>query len=340
MSRTFEKLLMWGLMAVLISVVSSAIIHYVAFPPSRQEKAWQQEAKYHSANDARFRSLFDEGTRAMKDARYTEALDDFQEAERSTDRLGTDQYASLKSSRQQIASLCESSGRDPEAQAAYKSLTASAMRWGQILRQASGCDPAIAEFEDAEKFSQHLTEGKENALLEARNSLSYCLQDRHRYSESVQTIQRMIDDIRSSSDEYDPALATQYANLAYANSLQNDWDDTEQALYSTSSVCDKIIDRFARDPSTEAEQRVGSAVSEKSVALRWLIIAYKNQGKTDQALSAADDFFTYKLDAGGRWGVIRLSLQREVAQLALQIATEANRQDDIELWKQRLAAAR
>jgi hypothetical protein len=86
---------------------------------------------------------------------------------------------------------------------------------------------------------------------------------------------------------------------------------------------------------------VGAAISQKAVALRWLIIAYKNEGKTDLALSTADDYFNFKLEAGGRWGVIRLfSGQSDIAALALQIASAANREDAIDLWRRRLNGAR
>lgn len=82
--RIFEKLFMWSLLAVLICVVSFAIIRYLALPPSPQDQVPRQEAKYRSINDAKFRLLFDAGSKALKEARYREALDDFQEAERST----------------------------------------------------------------------------------------------------------------------------------------------------------------------------------------------------------------------------------------------------------------
>lgn len=339
MSSTFGKFLIWALLAVFISVVSSAVIRYVAYPPSAQEHAWELASKYRAKNDAKFRTLFDDGTRAMKEARYGEALNDFQEAERSTDRLAPDQYAVLKSSREQIASLSESSGRDVDTQGAYKSLAASAIRRGRALSEGSGCDTAVPEFEDAEKFSGRLIENKEESLLESRNELAGCLQQLHRYPEAVQTVQRMIDDLRAISNEYDPALVAQYMSLAYATSQKPDWDATEQALYTASNLCDKTIEHYAHESSTEADQLLYGAIAQKSAALRWLVITYKNEGKTDRALSTADDWFNYNLDTGGRHGVIRLSFNRDIAQLALQMATEAHREDAAELWRQRLASS-
>jgi hypothetical protein len=138
-----------------------------------------------------------------------------------------------------------------------------------------------------------------------------------------------------------PALIEQYMNLAREYSIQDDWNRAEQAVLSASESSDKIITRLAPDRGAEAEHRVGAAISQKAVALRWLIIAYKNEGKTDLALSTADDYFNFKLEAGGRWGIIRLSSgQKDIAALALQIASAANRPDAVDLWQQRLNGAR
>ncbi len=340
--RIFEKLFMWSLLAVLICVVSFAIIRYLALPPSPQDQVPRQEAKYRSVNDAKFRLLFDAGSKALKEARYREALDDFQEAERSTDQLTAEQYASLKSSRLQVASLSEAPGSNTEAENAYKALAASANQQGRVLSRAKHCEAAVGEFKDAEKFSEHLTETKQAAsLLESRTSLAGCLEELHRVPEAIEATQRMIDYLRTSADQFDPALIDQYMNLAREYSMEDDWNSAEQAVLSASESSDKIIARFAPDPGAEAEHRVGAAISQKAVALRWLIIAYKNEGKTDLALSTADDYFNFKLEAGGRWGVIRLSSgQSAIAALALQIASAANREDAIDLWRRRLNGAR
>jgi len=97
-----------------------------------------------------------------------------------------------------------------------------------------------------------------------------------------------------------------------------------------------MIAHFDHDGATKAEQLVGGAISQKSIALYWLEIAYYRQGNTDLALSTADEYVNYKVENAGRWGTIRLSPMKEVASLAFQIATEANRQDAIDLWRQRL----
>jgi hypothetical protein len=338
--RIFEKLFMWSLLTVLVCAVSFAIIRYVALPPSPQDQVSRQEAKSRSVNDAKFRSLFDAGNNALKEARYSEALDDFQEAERSTAQLTSDQYASLKSSRIKVASLSEASGSNTEAENAYKALAVSANQQGRVLWRAKHCDAALGEFGDAEKFSDHLTETKQASLLEARTSLAGCLEELHRVPEAVEATQRTIDYLRTS-DELHPALIDQYMNLAREYSMENDWNSAEQAVLSASASGDKIIARLAPDPGAEAEHRVGAAISQKAVALRWLIIAYKNEGKTDLALSTADDYFNFKLEASGRWGTIRLSSgQEDIAALALQIANAANRPDAVELWRHRLNGAR
>jgi hypothetical protein len=111
---------------VLIVVVSSAVIHYVvSSPPSRRDAA---AMKFRAVNNAKFTALFKSGTKEIQDAQYPAALATFQEAEQTTGELTDDQYASLKDSRQQIARLYESSGRDSEAEATYKALANSGIR--------------------------------------------------------------------------------------------------------------------------------------------------------------------------------------------------------------------
>jgi len=334
-SRIFEKTLLWLLLAIFASVVPSAIIRYVTSPRSPQEEVARQEEKYKSVNQAKFRSLFDAGTRAIRDAQYSQALDSFREAERSTDQPTPDQYASLKKSRQEIARLCEASGCNSEAEGAYADLVNSALREGDRL-EAGQPAAALAEYESAEQFSQHLTATKQSSLLQVRRKIAYCLSGMHRYPEAVQTTQLMIDDLRATAGEYDPRLTSLYLQLAETYSHENDWKDTERATMFASQSCDNIIERFHQDRGEEAVGLVGGAISDKGIAMHWLEIAYWREGNTDLALSTADDYFNYKLEPAGGWGVIRLYPQKDVANLALQIATEANRQDAIDLWRQRL----
>jgi len=162
-------------------------------------------------------------------------------------------------------------------------------------------------------------------MLQVRGNIARCLSQMHRYPEAVQTTQLMIDDLRTTADEYDPGFASLYLELAQTYSLENDWKDTERATMLASESCDKIIERFHQDRGEEAERLVGGAISQKGVAMHWLQIAYWREGNTDLALSTADEYFNYKLEPAGRWGVIRLYPQKDVANLALQIATEANR---------------
>jgi hypothetical protein len=338
--RIFEKIFKRSLLAVLILVASWAIVVHVSLPRSPQEDASHRQVGQQSANDGRFRPLFDAGSEAIQAARYGEALGDFQEAERSTEQMTADQYASVQNARLQIVSRCEASGRSAEVENGYKALAASAMKQGQVLSGANQCAAAVEKFADAERFSVHLTETKQASLLESRTALAGCLEKLHRVPEAVQATQRMIDDLRASQDQFDPALIEEYMNLAREYSLEDDWNSAERAIRSASEFSDQIIARFAPDPSADAERRVGTAISQKAVAVRWLIIAYQNEGKTDLALSTADAYFNFKLDAGGRWGIIRFSADRnDIAALALQAASKANRQDAIDLWRQRLNSA-
>jgi hypothetical protein len=317
---------------VLICVASSALINYaVSRPPSRQDV---QAVKFSAANNARFKALLDAGAKQMRSAQYTDALASFQAAEQTTDELSEGQYESLKASWLQIATVCETSGRSSDAESAYKALVESGIREGEILLRASQFNGALARLQDAEKFSEHLTETQEASLLEARSDMVVCLRQMHRIPDAVEVSQRMIDFLRMSGDEYDPALTAKYLEISESYSQENDWYAAEPNLQLASGLCDRRIAHLSGLDGAEAP--MNAALMDKDLTLYWLITTYEQEGRTDFALGAAEDMFSFVAQHSKPWADLGPYSRKEVAKLALQIATQANRKDAIDLWTRRL----
>jgi len=327
------KILTRVLFVVLILVASSAIINFVTSRPAPWIDIARREAKFRSADDEKFRSFLNSGTKAMQNKQYSEALSNFQEAERSIAELSDDQYASLKNGRLQIANAYEASGSDSETEGVYKILAASAIQAGRTDLQFHRVDAALAALHDAEQFSDHLTQTRQASLLEARGVIVDCLRQMQRYPEAAETTQRMIDDLRTYADEYDPAIASKYLELAQTYSLEKDWNGEEQALLKASEACDLRVAHFSG--LAGAGQSLVDAVSYRVYAQYWLADAYSHDNKVELALSTADDLFNYIQEHSLPAPPYTFN-QKGVANLAFRIASLTNRQDAIELWRQRL----
>jgi tetratricopeptide (TPR) repeat protein len=296
LSEGTEKAIKLLLLVALIFAGSFAIISRWALPPSFQEASKKPSlSKEEEEKRAKFRSLVDAGVKAAKDGRYVDALESFRQAEQSTSLMTAEQYASVKNARLQVASSLEAAGNGPQAGDVYKELAASALKQGQSLHTANRCDAAIEPLSDAVSFSQHLLEGKQTSLSQARGPLVSCLEEVHRFPEAVEVTQRVIADLQALGDPLADTLLGQYEILANEYAGEKDWEHAEQAIRFDMDLSDKIIAQFGPDPATDSVSRVGSAISAKMVAYRWLITAYNNQGKTDLALSTAEECFNYKL---------------------------------------------
>ena len=197
---------------------------------------------------------------------------------------------------------------------------------------------ALLMLQDAEQFSGHLTGTKEASLLESRSSLVECLWQLQQYPEAIETTQRMIDYLQASADPNDPALTTNYLELVQTYSRENDWNDQEIYLLLAWGACDKRIGHLSGLYGADAPMR--AALSDKDLTLYWLVMDYQHEGKADQALATAEEMFKYLAENSRSWGELGPYPRREVAKLALQIATQANQRDSINMWQQRLANLR
>ncbi len=330
------RILIIALEVVLVFVASSAIISYVASRPVPKRDV--EEIKFRAVNSAKFQSLLEAGTKNIQNAQYTEALANFQEAEQTTGKLTDDEYATLKTSRQQIASLYEASGRSAEAVAAYKDLANSGIQEGEALLKVSQFQSALPRLQDGEQFSEHLTDQKKDSLVESRGALVNCLWGLQRYPDAVDTTQRMIQYLRASADPYDPLLTAKYLELVQTYSRENDWTDAEQYLLLAWGECDKRIAHFSG--LADADPSLNAALADKDLALYWLVTAYQKEGKTDSALATAEEMYKFIAQNSKPWADLGPYPRKEVAKLALQVATEAKQQDAMNLWQQRLTTLR
>jgi hypothetical protein len=315
-------------MAVAIYLGSTYLINFAL---SRSPAP--QKASGH-ADEAKFRSLLKAGNQAIQSGRYSDALASFLAAERSADQLSDDQYESLKKSRLQIAQIYESSGNNSEAERVYRALATCAIRQGQALLGAKQLEQTLARGQDAEQFSNRLSEGKRDALQQSVYLLVNSLTGLQRYPEAVQAQQRMIDYLRASADDFDKAFSDAYLNLASTYAEAKDWRGFERALGLAIDSCDRTLAHFSADSN---QVLVGSTLINKNWAQYNLVIAYYREGNTDFALSKAEDLFAeasqkpqdplHPVNVAYHAG--------DFAALALQIATEAKRRDAIDVWQKR-----
>ena len=322
-SRILEKSGMWLLCAVLIAVVSSALVQRVAMPQPAWLAVAEKQAKFKNAQDSKFQSLVDAGMKALDDRRYPEALSQFQEAERSLAQLNDTQYAALKKARLQIAGAYEAEGNTSGAEGVYKNLADCAFRQDDV---------ALVRYQDAENFSQHLTEQRDSYTLNSTHAQTILLQDMRRFPEALAATQRSIDLLQSTAGEYDARLVAPYSELAHTYQLARDWQRVEETIISTVAFCDKIIAHWAG--TTGADNPTSTVLLEKNQLLYALIDAYDQDGKPDLALSTAEDLFNF-IAQNSPYAELGPHSRREVANFALRIALKADRQNAADTWRQR-----
>lgn len=334
---TISKGTMWfakgSLMAIAIYLGSTALIHYALSPRLPvKESIEHKRIKEPPANEARFKASFAAGKQALSEGRYAPALDSFLEAERSVDQLTDDQYNALKQARLQITQAYESARDDAAANDVYRALADCASRDGNALYKDKDFDGALARGQDAEQFSDRLSEGKRDPLLGATFLLTISFDALHRYPEAVLAQQRYIDFLKQTAEPYDQAFVQAYSNLEGIYAEAKDWPGAEQALTQLIDTCDTIHSRITTE---------NVALSDQPVIRNWaqynLVIAYYQEGNTDAAFSKAEDFFTeysQKEQATAHlYNVVYHA--NDFAALALQIAQQSNRQDAIDYWQKR-----
>jgi hypothetical protein len=331
--RVFEKSGMWLLLLVLISVASSSLIRWIALPKTPWVDLAHKQAKFNAAQDSKFQSLLDQAVSELNDARYADALSGLQEAERSLPQLSDDQYAALKKARLQAASAYERVGSSPEVEGVYKALADSALRDGDAHFLSRDLASALARYQDAETFSQHLIEDKERYWMMSHHAQVLCLREMQRYSDAAAITQQTLEYLQAAGDEYDPRIVQQYMELAQTYQLERDWEQLEQTINTAVPVCDKIIAHSAElHPSNDPTPTL---LVSKDQMLYALMDAYDEGHKPDLALSTAEDLFTF-ISQHSLYAELGPHTRRDVANYALRIAAKTNRQDAADQWRQRV----
>lgn len=322
-----------SLMVLAIWWGSSYLINRALHPPATPPEASQPAIEEHPANEAKFQSLLDSGNQSFRNGQYQDALDRFLEAEQSGERLTDEQYQALKNSRLQLVQTYENGGDGVATQRVYRALYDCALRQGQARFRVSQFDRAVTRGQDAEELSAHLTEGRRDALQYAIYLLSSSLVERQRYPEAAQAQVRMIDYLKANVDGDDWAFGSSYESLAEIYSKGKAWPDFEHALLYAIEACDRTLAHPPADNSSIADAMLRT----RNVAQYNLVIAYYREGNIEAALSKADDLFAeYPPTPPDPYHPLTMQFHsRDFATLALQIATEAKRPDDIDRWREK-----
>jgi uncharacterized protein YdcH (DUF465 family) len=323
-----------SLMVLAIWWGSSYLINRVLHPPPKPLEAARPQIEEHPANEARFGSLLDTGNQALRNGQYGDALDLFLQAEQSGERLTDEQYESLKKSRLQLAQTYENGGDNAAAQRVYHALTDCALQQGYAQSRARQWERALARAQDSKDLSGHLTEGRRDALQYATGLSASSLVELQRYAEAAQAKQRMIDYLKSTVDGDDWAFPSNYESLAEIYSKAQDWPAFERTLLLAIAASDRTL---ANPPAENGPTITDATRRTKNVAQYNLVIAYYREGNTETALSKADDFFA-AYPEGPQDPMHPINVQfhsPDFASLALQIAIETKRQDDIDRWRER-----
>ena len=330
-ARIFEKTGMWVLLAILITVASSALIQWVALPSPPKTALAEKQAKFDSEQDSRFNSLIDQGTDAQNRGDYADALSAWQEAERSVPRLNEDQYTKLNKARLQTASAYEST--DPTAaEGVYKTMADSAFRDGNAYFHSRD-EIALERYQDAGKFADHLSEEKDKYLLMSNRAQVACLREMRRFPEAAAASQWAIDYFGARRDEYDPQIIDEYRELAQTYQAAQDWANLEQTISTAVGLCDKIVAHFSG--MNASNDPTSTLFFTKDQMLYGLMDAYDRDGKPDQALSTAEDLFAF-IEQNPQYADFTPYSRRNVANLALRIAIKANREDAANTWRERM----
>jgi hypothetical protein len=206
------------------------------------------------------------------------------------------------------------------------------------LMQAQKDAEALARYQDAEAFAGHLTDGRLTMLQQARSLEVGSLRELKRYKEAEETTQRMIDDLQAAANDYDPALQGAYLELAQTYSDEKNWGDEEHALMAAMEASDKSVAHYA--DLQGGEEMVQRSLMNKDFAWYWLVNAYQSDGKTDIALSSADEFYKFAAEHVGPAGELQPFPRREIVALAQRIATTTNQRDAMDLWQRRASVRR
>ena len=313
-------------MAVAIYLGSTYLIHS-ALTPAQPEETTKFERESERANSDRFCSLLKEGKKALGNRQFSMAADSFHEAERSVDRLSEAQYESLRQAYLQLIEAYKSNGAEKDAQATYRVLIQATIRDGDALINSKHYESALKRGHDAEDLCRRLNP-PDVASNKGAISLSVtALSVLKRYSEAEAEQQRLIDSLKTNGESSQEDLAQNYWTLAFIDSDGKDWQGARQAF-------EQGID--SADAALAGQTEAGGLRIFRNSAQYNLVIASYQEGDVSAALSKAQDFYNEYSGTPQSTNPANLAHPADdFAGLALQIARETNRQDDVAYWGQR-----
>lgn len=336
-ARSVEKSVMWGLLIILIFVASSALIRFVTSPaPAGTEVATKQQ-KFASAQDEKFRSSFESGSKSFQNGEYTQALSQYREAERVVPQLREEQYTALKDARQQIAGIYENGGSRAEAETLYKEMIDSAFRDAAAQLHDGKMEAALERYQDADKLAEYLGDAQKGYRIGANEGEVVTLRRMNRFPDAIQASQNLIDYLQAS-DENDPAIVQGYMSLGETYQMQRDWDHMEATLLTSVAVCDKILQRNSDVPPNQ--DPVWKVTVSEDQILYAMMDAYDQDGKPDQALAIAETLYDFITKYSTQWSELSPHGRNDVASFASRIATKAHRSDVASAWQAKINRAR
>jgi len=215
------------------------------------------------------------------------AIAKFQEAEQYAGNLTDTKYESLRKARARMAETYLVAGRTSDAELVYAKIVQSSMETALALRIKNNYGDAIPKYEDAERFSQKLTNTRLASLFQAQRGLSACLVALQRNAELEPVYTRMLNTLQEIGDPYDIELGNTHEMIAMVRSKLNNWPGAEDALLQADDDYDQIIFHFGRTD----DPRVLQAKAQKDFTGWYMAVCYYNEQKYDRALSAAEDAY-------------------------------------------------
>ncbi len=325
--RTVYRAVLILLEVVLVLVCSSALIRWVMTPPDPSKELASKEAKFKKENDAKFAAMLAEAKKDGDAGRYDVALATYRSAEHITSYVTDDQYDALKQGMEKVAA------DDGGSEASYQALTDAANYEGGYWLRKNEWDTAIARYVDAENYADHLTTSKRAALIDAQRGLMQAYLGKRAFSDSVEANLRLIDTIRSGGDPYIRELTGAYMDLAHTYSQEPDTTQTRNALMIAWRLADDRIAHFSGMPGER--NQLHQAIQDKEVTLNWLVASYSNAGEVDHALATAQELYNFVGQQTAPFGRAMPYSRRDVANIALRVALDANRRDEANLWRAR-----
>jgi hypothetical protein len=320
-----------SLMALAIYLGSTYLIRLAT--SSSPERIRTADGHLSRANEKRFRALLNDGEKALRDRQYQAAANSFVEAERSVDGLTDEQYDALKKSRLQLAEAYTNAGAEADAGDVYRAMITSALRDGNDLLRAKQPEAALRRGQDAEELCAHLT-GADRPSIQGSMSLSVsALQALKRYAEAAEKQQHLIDYLKANGYDNEEGFSQNYWTLAFIDSDAKDWQGAAQAFQMGIDSCDSAL----AHQINEGKQPTADLTVFRNTGQFNLIISYYQEGQVSTALSKAEEFYKEyserPSDPMHPWNVAHGA--DDFAALAVQIARETHRQDDIDLWSRR-----